>query len=96
MGARVMLGKSPISPQGKITIDKAILKKLGVKPGMIAYQRIIDGHLEIDFLPDVRPDSLAGIFHQEGSPPWPKTSEELEVEMQEAMAEKWERLGYNF
>jgi bifunctional DNA-binding transcriptional regulator/antitoxin component of YhaV-PrlF toxin-antitoxin module len=35
--------KSRVSESGQITIDRDIRKKLGVEPGMIAYQRVVAG-----------------------------------------------------
>lgn len=83
---------SQVSERGQITIDRSIRKKLGVKPGMIAYQRVVDGRLEIAFLPGPHRESLAGILRREGTPPGPMTGEELEQAVMEAVAEKYERM----
>ncbi len=84
-----MASVSQLSERGQITIDKAIRKKLGLKPGMIAHQRVADGsRLEIVFLPVPHRDSLAGILHREGAAPGPLTGEELEQAVMEAVAEK--------
>jgi len=87
-----MVGKSPVSSQGKITLDKALLKRLGVKPGMIAYQWIVNGRLEILFSDPPEQKSQAGVFYREGAPPGPMTGEELEQAVMEAVAEKWRLL----
>jgi len=53
---------------------------------MVAYQHVVDGHLEVVFLPAAHNRSLFGVFHREGEgvlvPP-----EELEEAVMEAIAE---------
>lgn len=88
----VMATTSQVSERGQITIDKSIRKRLGVKPGMIAYQRLVDDHLEVFFLPGPHRESLFGALHQEEAPPGPMTGEELEQAVMEAVAEKWQRI----
>jgi len=90
-----MIGKDRVSERGTITIDKAIRKQLGVKPGMVAYQRAVDGHLEVFVLPHIPQELLSGFFHEEGAPPGPMTGAELEKVVSEAVAEKYQRLADN-
>ncbi len=51
---------SVVSTRGQITIDRAARKTLGVQRGMEAVQLVIDGHLEIYFLPPRHNRSLFG------------------------------------
>ena len=82
---------SQVSERGQITIDRSIRKELGVQPGMVAYQRIVDGHLEITFLPAPHRRSLYGIFHRPGEPPLVTTSDQLEEAVMEAIAAEHEQ-----
>ena len=87
-----MATTSQVSERGQITIDKAIRKRLGVKPNMIAYQRVVDGwKLEIIFLPAPHRESQSGVFYREGAPPGPMTGDELEEAVMEAIAEELNR-----
>ena len=79
---------SRVSDRGQITIDRKARKELKVEPGMIAHQRVVDGHLEIVFLPAPHRRSLFGVLHQPGAPAWPVTAQELEEAVMEAVAEK--------
>lgn len=84
-----MAATSQVSDRGQITIDKSIRKRLDVKPGMIAYQRVVEGwKLEIIFLPAPHRRSQFGAFYREGEPPGPMTGEELEEAVMEAIAEE--------
>jgi len=79
---------SKVTERGQITIDKGIRKQFGVKPGMLAYQRVTDGRLEIIFLPAPHARSQSGVFYRAGAPPGPMTGAELEQAVMEAVAEK--------
>ena len=79
---------SQVSRRGQIAIDRAIRKKLGVQPGMVAYQRIVDDHLEITFLSAPHRRSLYGIFHRPGEPVLVTNSDQLEAAVMEAVAEE--------
>ncbi len=46
----------------QITIDKAVRKELGIKPGDLAVERVEEGRLVIDFVPALRRESLYGLF----------------------------------
>ncbi len=83
---------SRVSDRGQITIDRDVREKLGVEPGMIAYQRIVDGRLEVVFLPAPHRRSLYGVFHDPDRAPGPMTGSELETSVIEAIdAEQSER-----
>jgi bifunctional DNA-binding transcriptional regulator/antitoxin component of YhaV-PrlF toxin-antitoxin module len=77
---------SQVSERGQITIDRDIRRKLGIQPGMIAVQRIVNGKLEIVFVPGPHTRSLFGILHDPNAPPYPQTSDELEQAVIEAIA----------
>ncbi len=49
-----------VGPKGQIVVAKEIRERLGVKPGFIASQRLVDGHLEMRFIPPPHRRSLAG------------------------------------
>ncbi|MBV8083879.1 MAG: AbrB/MazE/SpoVT family DNA-binding domain-containing protein [Chloroflexi bacterium] len=51
-----------VGPKGQVVIHKAIRDELGVKPGWRAVQRLVDGHVEIRFLPAKHNRSLSGIL----------------------------------
>jgi AbrB family looped-hinge helix DNA binding protein len=48
----------------QITIDKALRRELGIRPGDLAVERIVDGRLVVDFVPKPQRESLFGIFRQ--------------------------------
>ena len=77
---------SRVSERGQITIDRAARSQLGIRPGMVAYQRVVGGHLEVIFLPEPHRKSLYGVFHQEGEQPQAITADELEEAVMEAIA----------
>ncbi len=82
---------SRVSERGQITIDRAIREQLKVEPGMVAYQRVVDGRMEIIFLPAPHKESLFGVFHRKGEEPKVVTSEQLEEAVMEAIADELER-----
>ena len=51
-----------VGPKGQIVIAKEIRDRLGVKPGWLALQLLVDDHLEVRFLPPEHNESLAGIL----------------------------------
>lgn len=82
---------SQVSERGQITIDREIRDQLGVKPGMIAYQTVVNGHLEVVFLPAPHRRSLYGALAGLGKGPFPKTRQEINDDVREAIAEEQER-----
>lgn len=77
---------SQVSTRGQITINRVARKQLGVCPGMIAYQRVADDHLEVYFLPGPHNKSLFGVLHREGEEPKVVTGKQLEEAVMEAIA----------
>jgi bifunctional DNA-binding transcriptional regulator/antitoxin component of YhaV-PrlF toxin-antitoxin module len=49
-----------VGPKGQVVIDRHIRDALGVQPGMLAIQRLVDGFVEIQFVPAPHRRSLAG------------------------------------
>ncbi len=51
---------SKVGTKGQIVIEKAIRDELGIEPGAVAIQRVVDGHVEIYFVPAAARGSLKG------------------------------------
>jgi AbrB family looped-hinge helix DNA binding protein len=53
-----------VGPKGQVVIEKAIRDRLGIEPGSLAIQRVVDDHVEIHFVPPVKLHnrSLLGIL----------------------------------
>ena len=49
-----------VGPKGQLVIEKAIRDRLGVKPGWVAVQLLVDDHVRIHFVPPEHDESLAG------------------------------------
>jgi len=49
-----------VGQKGQIVIAKDIRDRLGVGPGWLAVQRLVEDHLEIYFVPPVHRESLKG------------------------------------
>lgn len=49
-----------VGQKGQVVISKKIRDELGVEPGWWALQSIVDGHLEIHFVPPEHNRSLLG------------------------------------
>ena len=49
-----------VGPKGQVVIAKEIRNRLGVEPGWIALQRLVDDHVEVYFLPPEHRKSLKG------------------------------------
>lgn len=51
-----------VGAEGNIVIEKSIRDRLGVEPGWETIQLLRGGHVEVHFLPPVRPGASAGIL----------------------------------
>lgn len=49
-----------VGSKGQVVIEKALRDRLGIQPGWLALQRLVDDHVEISFLPPVHRRSLMG------------------------------------
>ena len=49
-----------VGPKGQVVIAKEIRDRLGVEPGWMALQRLVDDHVEIYLLPPPHRRSLRG------------------------------------
>jgi AbrB family looped-hinge helix DNA binding protein len=49
-----------VGTKGQVVIDREIREQLGIRPGMLAIQQVVDGHVEIRFVPGAHQRSLAG------------------------------------
>jgi bifunctional DNA-binding transcriptional regulator/antitoxin component of YhaV-PrlF toxin-antitoxin module len=49
-----------VGQKGQVVIEKKIRDELGVKPGWLAIQRLINDHVEIYFIPPEHRKSLKG------------------------------------
>jgi AbrB family looped-hinge helix DNA binding protein len=49
-----------VGPKGQVVIEKAIRDQLGIEPGSVAIQRVVDGRVELRFLPPRHNRSLFG------------------------------------
>ena len=51
-----------VGPKGQVVIAKEIRDQLGVKPGCLVIQRLVDDHVEIHFVPPPQRRSLRGVL----------------------------------
>ncbi|HET9016533.1 MAG TPA: AbrB/MazE/SpoVT family DNA-binding domain-containing protein [Thermomicrobiaceae bacterium] len=51
-----------VGSKGQVVIEKAIRDRLGVEPGWLALQVLVDDHVEIRFVPPEHDRSLAGVL----------------------------------
>ena len=73
----------------QVTIDRAIRERLGIEPGDLAVERIEDGRLVIEFVPQRHDRSLRGILK---SPTVPAGSTDSGAEKQAAWRARSEEM----
>lgn len=57
-----------VGTKGQVVIAKEIRDRLGIKPGWLALQRVVDDHVEVYFLPPEHNRSLAGCLKEHIKP----------------------------
>lgn len=73
-----------VGPKGQVVIAKEIRDRLGVPPGWVAAQEVVDDHVELYFLPPEHNRSLAGMLK-----PYPRRSLSTEADLDRAREEAW-------
>ncbi len=82
-----------LDAEGQIMIEQDIRQRLGLKPGYVAVQQIVDGRVEISFYPPpISQRSLRGILHTPGQQPLStqELSEAREAAWNAAARNEWE------
>lgn len=51
-----------VGTEGQVVIEEEIRDALGIEPGWTAIQQLVDGHVQIYFIPPPHNESLAGIL----------------------------------
>ena len=51
-----------VGAKGQVVISKEIRERLGIQPGWLTVQRLVDGHVEIYFVPPEHDRSLKGVL----------------------------------
>ena len=59
-GGDMAYGVENVGDNGEVVIDGVLREELGIGPGWFALQKVVDGHLEVEFLPPEHNESLAG------------------------------------
>ncbi len=80
-----------VGEKGQVVIDKAIRDRLGIGPGWLAIQRIVDDHVEIYFVTPEHNRSLAGRlapYTKVHIPPGPEWNKAKETAWELAVTEK--------
>lgn len=54
-------GVENVGDNGEVVIDGKLREELGIGPGWFALQKVVDGHLEVEFMPPDHNESPAGI-----------------------------------
>jgi bifunctional DNA-binding transcriptional regulator/antitoxin component of YhaV-PrlF toxin-antitoxin module len=78
---------------GQVVIEEKIRERLGIEPGSLAIQRIVDDHVEIRFVPPVKLHnrSLRGILRSDVTVAPEDWQAARERAWEEAARERWER-----
>ncbi len=82
---------SIIGKRGQIVIEKSIRDTLGLKPGYIAIQHLVDDHIEVFFYPPEHEKSLRGILahHVNRSKPMGDWSQAREEAWASSVRSEW-------
>ena len=75
-----------VGQKGQVVIAKEIRDSLGITPGWVALQRVVDDHVEIRFLPPDHRESLKGALA-----PYVTRHIRSSEEFAEAKEQAWQR-----
>lgn len=73
----------------QVVIERRAREVLGIAPGWQAFQRVVDGHLEVSFLPPDHDESLAGSLSAYGRASTLEPQEQKEEAWAAHVAERW-------
>ncbi len=73
-----------VGPKGQVVIAKEIRDQLGVQPGWLALQRVVDDHVELRFVPPEHNESLMGSLA-----PYTTVRIPTEEALREAIEDAW-------
>lgn len=76
-----------VGDKGQVVIEKQLRDALGVEPGSVAVQTLVDDHVEIRFYPPEHNRSVAGFFKKYVTRSI--STEELREARENAWAEHW-------
>lgn len=76
---------SKVGTKGQIVIAKEIRDELGIEPGWTAFQQVVDGHVEVYFLPPKHTRSLYGILATKSGVRIPVTEDDMHDAIEFAM-----------
>ncbi len=76
-----------MGPKGQIVITKEIRDRLGIGPGWLAIERVVDDHVEIYFVPPKHRRSLLGVLKPASDPFEGLTDDERHEAEDRAVAE---------
>jgi bifunctional DNA-binding transcriptional regulator/antitoxin component of YhaV-PrlF toxin-antitoxin module len=80
-----------VGKKGQVVIEKPLREALGVQPGFVTVQTVINGHLEIQFFPPEHNQSLRGALKTNLNLSTEELREARERALQEAVMEDWNR-----
>ncbi len=84
-----------VGSEGQVVIDAEIREQLGIKPGWLALQRVVDGHVEITFVPPPHNGSLKGALARHVTHPippedsWEDAWADAAVEKEQRLLQEW-------
>ena len=80
-----------VGPKGQVVISKSIRERLGVEPGWLAHEVLVDDHVEIRFFPPEHMRSLRGLLKSETGMTVPEEewAEAKERAWHEYVTERW-------
>jgi bifunctional DNA-binding transcriptional regulator/antitoxin component of YhaV-PrlF toxin-antitoxin module len=84
-----------VGEKGQVVIEKLLREALGVQPGFVTVQTLVEDHVEIRFYPPEHNRSLRGILEQyvQRTVAPEEWNEVREQAWEEALAKDWSRDG---